>query len=456
MRLKTAAISLLVLGVAFGADASTISFRASKKGEPWVCVSTTKPNTTAGLVIQLLIDQPPADSKQVVLKATYDDGGRPVTADLPNLKGELWGLEAPTAMPGVGSEIKIAGTIAGVAITCTETHQTAPEKAAAEKPTPPITSRYGDLDLKAIDWLGHRGANGGVTAVNALLERLENDNPSLKRDDIVLLKHLPSGAPAFPFPSSVSERQVVQIVSVVDRRSLGSVEITLTRCERPQRERLKGDFGALAARPQGRVVEPEFALLPIGPLVTCGPDTMAYTITSIPDASSDKPEPAGARLEVRPVYHLGATAFLGFDRVKKPTFSGKSGSVSETTDYYGTGVLVGATWYPFGVDYGDMKWWNCIINPFVAVSLDAPKDHFVLGTTLTITGGISIAIGGSFHHLDEPDGTAVGAPFTGDGAVPVRKSWSATNGRGLYVGIALDTKIFTEIKKVGGGAKGGK
>lgn len=460
MRWKTTVASLLVLGSALRADASTVNFRATLKGAAWVCEGAENPDA-AGLVVQLLIVSPPADSAQVVLKATYDDGGKPVTTDLSYVAAKkLWAIDAPTAKPVAGSDVKIEGTIAALPVSCSAKHSAAgemstpPQKPPAEAP-PPITSRYGALDVKAIDWLGRDDGKSGVAAVNDLRQRLARDNPELKADDIVILRHLPSGAPAFPFPSSVSERQLIQIVAVVDRRSIGSVEVTLTRCERPQRERLKGDFGALAAKPQGSEIEPDFTLLPIGPLVACGPDTMAYTVTSIPDAATARPEPAGARLEVRPVYHLGATAILGFDQVQKPTFSGKSGTVTETTDPYGTGLLIGATWYPLGVDYGDMKWWNYVINPFLAVSLDAPRDHFVVGTTLTITGGISLAIGGSFHHIEEPDGTEVGAPFTGDGAVPVRKTWSKA-GRGLYIGVALDTKIFTEIKKVGGAGKAGK
>jgi len=454
MRLKIVAISLLVMGFAAIASASTFSFRATKKGAAWTCASATKPDGTPGVAIQLLIDGGPADQTQVVLKATYDNAGKPVTENLTFAAAtKLWTVAAATAKPAVESEVKVDGTIEGATVTCSEKFGAPPEEKAANTEKALLTSRYGALDLKALDWLGKKGA----AATAELMRRLTAEYPDLKSEHVVVLKHLPSGAPAFPFPSSVSERQLIQIVSVVNRRDVGSVEVSLTKCERPQRERLKGDFGSLAANQQGTEQAPDFALLPIGPLIACGPDTMAYAVTSIPDISTAKPEPAGARLEVRPVYHLGATAFLGFDGVKKPTFSGKSGKVVQTDDRYGTGVLVGASWYPWGVDYGDMKWWNYFINPFAAVSLDAPKDHFVIGTTLTVTGGISIAIGGSFHHIEEPDGIAVGAAFTGDGAVPLRKSWSSKTGRGLYVGVGLDTKIFTEIKKIGGGgAKAGK
>lgn len=457
MHWKPAALSLLVLALPLEADGVTVNFRATRTNGAWTCAASAKPDDASGLTIQMLIDAAPADRSQVVLQATYDNAGAAATAPVPYSEThKLWALALPKVKPADGSALTVSGTIAGAAVTCTAK---IPAAAAAQpkekKPEEGRTARarYTELDFEASAWLA---SSPGRAAVAAVVERIQAEHRSLDDEDVVLLKHLPSGAPAFPFPPSVSEHQTIQIVAVINKRDLGSVDVNLTTCTRPQRERLKGDFGALAAKPQTAVEPaPDFALMPIGSLIQCGPDTMAYTVTVTPDGSTAAPDPASARLDVRPVYHLAATAFFGFDRVEKATFAARSGVVTQQTDEIGANLLVGATWYPFGVDYGRMRWYNYFLNPFVAVDLDSPKESFVVGTTITVTGGISLAVGCAFHRLDELDGFAPGDPFTGDGTVPTRKAWSK-QGRGLYVGVALDQHIFTALKKIAGAAAGGK
>ena len=454
---RTFAISSVALAVAIDVTAATINFRATKKtGASWACAAANESADGSGLTIRVIVDNAPA-GETVKLQAVYDNAGASATGaltfDKPN---NSYVLSAPGAAPAAGSAVTVTGNVGSETFTCAasvpaeESEGTA--AAVSGRRVPEV--RYADIDFRASEWLaGPRGK----AAVQQLLTTLREEFPSLKRNGIVLLRHLPSGAPAFPFASSVSEHQTIQIATVVDRRStVGSVDVTMTACERPLRERMKGDFGSLAAKPQGiGRLEPDFALLPIGTLIQCGPDEMRYTMSVTPADGSAKPEPTAARLEVRPVYHVGATAFMGFDSVKKPEFSVQSGVVTRQTDAFGTGFFVGATWYPFGVDYGRMRWWNYVVNPFGGVSMDAPKENFIVGNAFTVTGGISLAVGAAIHRLDELNGIAEGAAFTGDGTVPTRKAWSK-KGVGWYIGVAVDNNVLTAFRKLGSPAAGGK
>ena len=447
---KLVATSLLLIWPAT-AHAATARFSVRANGAAWTCTDASTPDVAAGLTVQVLINGAP-DQAQVALKVTYQktSGAAATEAALPHAKAQTWQFVDAGAKPPVGSAVTISGTIAGAPLSCAGKILAPPAEPSGDlkKEDPaPTKARYAELDPKASDWLH---STTGQLALRELERRLVNEFPSLSGDRVAFLKHLPSGAPAFPFPTSVSERQAVQIVSVLNRRNFTSVELTLTNCARAQRERIKGDFGVLAANPQAADTDPDFGLLPIGTLIQCGPESLAYTITSGP-AADEKGEARShtARLDVRPVYHLAATAFLGFDRTQRSTFPVQNGTVGEVTDRIGTDFLIGATWYPFGTDYGDMRWRNRLINPFVAVKPGSPKDDFVVGNAFTVTGGVSLAIGAAFHRLERPDGIDVGAPFTGDGEVKTIKHWSDA---GLYVGIAIDTNVLTALKKTQGDA----
>jgi len=51
-----------------------------------------------------------------------------------------------------------------------------------------------------------------------------------------------------------------------------------------------------------------------------------------------------------------------------------------------------------GVDYTDMRKYNYFANPFVAFDAASPLTGFVVGDTITYSGGISFAIGLAVHE----------------------------------------------------------
>ena len=434
---------------AVAVEAATFNFRVTKKQTAWECTDQSKPDPAReGLSINVLIDGAP-DPATVVLNATYTGGGEGKTAAVPHSTKNLWQFADKDASLDAESALVVEGTLAAAAVKCTATVAFAapPDAKGGQLPAPTLFTRR---DAEADAWLQ---SEAGIAAAALLVDRIHSEH-DIAREKIVLLRHLPSGATAFPFPSSVSEHQVMQIAIVVNLRELSSVEAAFTACERPQRERIRGDFGTFAAGPQAAPeLRPDFALKPIGSLFQCGPESLSYSLTVSAEGRMEKPAPAVARLEVRPVYHLGATALFGFDLTKRPTFGVRSAVVTQTDDRIGGSLYLGATWYPWGVDYGRMRWWNHVVNPFAAVSLENMKENFVVGNAFTVTGGISLAVGAAFHRLDELDGMAAGDPFTGEGTVPTVKRWSK-RGRGLFIGAAVDTNVFSALKKMGAPAAG--
>jgi hypothetical protein len=359
-----------------------------------------------------------------------------VRSDAPAGGGNLWTfLPAPDIARA--SKVALAGTIEMQALSC--------EKAAEVKPdTPSPVSRvaFTAFDLAAASWLDTAPGQKALYDVRLLVER---DHPDVSPADIKLLPHLPSAAIAPSYPTSISERQIGQVVLVVPPNDTSSVEWALTRCETIPNYRVNGDFASLQAEGVA------FKVIRIGQALSCGADKLEYSM-AVRSNPAVNTVPVTTTLPVRPVYHLAPVAVFGFDTTSQSTFQVREGKIVESVDRVGPGLLVGGSYFINGVDYANMRWYQHVANPFVAISLAAPKDHFVMGTTLTYRGGISAAIGVGFNHLSVlPAGYSVGQLFTGQGDIPVDKKWKY----GLYVGIAVDDKLQASFKKLTKGGTGG-
>ena len=102
-----------------------------------------------------------------------------------------------------------------------------------------------------------------------------------------------------------------------------------------------------------------------------------------------------------------------------------------------------------GVDYEEMRWYNYFANPFIAVNPKSPTVDAIVGLSLTPTGGISLALGASLHEKIVLSGYSVGDAFAGDGAVPVRSTWSGIK-PGFFAGVTIDSNIYSAVKALGG------
>jgi len=438
--------AVIVLSLASVAHADVFAFNLKKTDDKWTCTSVPVDQRPGNVQVSAKLDPTPA-ADAVALKATISqDGAADVQADLSRstVAGaqNIWTVTSTVAK---ASKVSVGGTVETVTVTC--------EPAAGGKggdggkPSggagDPSGSTITADDMDAASWLGTDEAQSQLNAIRRVVEQA---NPKLSSSDIKLLPHLPSGAKAPSYPSSISERHIAQIVMVRAIEDTSSVGFSMITCESVVDFRVgPGDFGALQSTKQ-----PKFRIVAIGSPISCGPDKLRYSLTPNPDSA--KAKTATSDLTVRPVYSLTPTAFVGFDATKESTFSVRDGKIAETVDYVGPGLLVGGTYFINGIDLADVRWYQHVFNPFLAISPAAPKDHFVIGTSLTNRGGLFLTIGMGVNHVSKlAEGYSKGQAFSGPGDIPLDKEWKVN----LYVGFAVDSNLFASMKKIGGGGNGG-
>jgi hypothetical protein len=268
------------------------------------------------------------------------------------------------------------------------------------------------------------------------------DLPNSGSDRRVLLVHLPSGRLAGGNPSSIREDSPQQIVVVIDAKRLSwTTDVNVTSCPERDPNRIFGDFsaaGALQAR------DHDFKLLVVGQPLECGAGKLQYSIRV--NQKGVAGESIQASWRIRPVYRFAAAIALGFDAGKDRTYTVKDGKIAEATNpkNVGTKTKLGFIWFPVGVDFEDMRWYNYVLNPVLLFDLEAPKKSFVIGTALTPSGGISVVLGRSFRSVSVPKLGGVGDPVTGE-TVELHEHF-AKEGRGWFIAVALDSKIYAALK----------
>lgn len=255
-----------------------------------------------------------------------------------------------------------------------------------------------------------------------------------------LLVHLPSGRLAGSNPSSLREDRTYQVVVIADmKRPRWSADLNVTAC--PQREGVRV-YGTLPDVKELQAAGHDFKLLPVDRMLACGAGTMEYTLrVKQADTTGDAIQTSW---RVRPVYHLAAILGLGFDSNKERTYSVKDQKVAVSEKTRGTTSKLGFTWFPGGVDFEEMRWYNYVVNPFLVFDLDTPKKALVVGNAFTLMPGLSFMVGGSFRQTSVPDGFRAGDAFTGE-TLPMKDDWTK-DGRAWYVGIGLDSRLYTTLK----------
>jgi hypothetical protein len=258
-----------------------------------------------------------------------------------------------------------------------------------------------------------------------------------------LLVHLPSGRLAAANPASVREDSTLQIAVVIDtNRQNWVADVNVTACPERDPNRILGNFEGITSL-QSAV--PVFDVRAVERPLECGAGTLQYALRVTRDTVPGTTVQATWR--VRPVYRFAATIAIGYDTGKSnrsyTVTDGKIALAANATAVGGSNKI-GFTWFPVGIDYEDMRWYNHAINPVLLFDLDTPKKGFVVGTSLTPSGGISVTIGGSFRQVPMPKHGAVGDPTT-EKTVETQDEWSK-EGRGWYFAVSLDTKIFAALK----------
>lgn len=267
-------------------------------------------------------------------------------------------------------------------------------------------------------------------------------------DDTTFLVHLPSGQPALPRLGSLPEGVPLQIAVISSKPS--GFSVALKDCADVDKFRIKSQD--LAAKQSGNgpipgvnVASPPLGLVAAGPVFECGAGTATYDLSG-----ADAKLLSTTRLVSRPIYSFALVTAIGFDMtilhdynaVRSP--SGLN-QVARANERIGPLVLAGAQWMVGGVDYTHMAWNNYIVNPFVAVDASAPLTGFVIGDSITLTGGLSLSIGLAVHRGTRLQGASVGTTLGEDGAVPKTATWHDPR-FGLYFGVTLDSNVYSALK----------
>jgi hypothetical protein len=452
-RMRFSLLTLFLFVPAY-ASANIYSFQLTKTNEKWQCKATieTSPNP---IQIAVAVQGNTGGDAAVKLNAKVDlETGTPLTGSLMKLTlpgvTDVWQLRH-SSMESTAKLVTIDGSVDGINIeACTSS-----VAAGGEQPTPPVSrAKITALDFAAAEWLATHSWK-----FDLLRAEIAREQPKYRLDRIVFLPHLPSGAKAPSYPTSISEQDIGQVVMVVPDEEgaggfAGAVDWSLTRCESIPLYRVYGSIEGLATAQSTAAAKrrkPRFTLRRIGHTMSCGADALGYTLI-VTSESGVAGDPMQFTVPVRPVYHLGATGIFGYDFTNQSTFVVRNGKIDEVKDRVGTGLLVGGTYFVNGVDFGNMRWYNYFANPFVVVSLESPKDRFVVGAALTQRGGISLALGVAFNHVSKlASGFAEDKDFTGEGDIPLDKEWR----HGFYVGVAVDDKLFASFKKLKAGGTGG-
>lgn len=402
----------------------TFSFTSDVQGT-WTCQGGRDQDAPAGSVVinaEIRGAAPPADARVQV----QGPGLRPPTPrdlSLSAGRGSLTIAEADV-IPGQG--LIVQATLSGQTPSCLE-FTPVPINGGQDSQGPTEQERF---DGDALVWW----------AANAKTKLADLRRNMGLQDRTVLLPHLPSGAAAPRTFESAPETALLQVVVIVPTGAgvARSYDVEVKSCPDRDPFRIQGDIATVSGLQAN-----EFALILAGVPFQCGQGTATYSVRPVARGAQAK----DGTLRLRPVYRLATTFAYGFDFARTDSFSVENQKVVRTVDEIGPGLRAGFTWFPWGVDFEDMRWYNYFLNPVAVFDPKAPSENFILGTTITPFGGISLLVGASVHKVTRLRGINVGDDFTGDGDIPTIEDWSE-DGIGWYVGLALDEHLFGKLKNV--------
>ena len=435
MRLRTRSLTFAAsVLVASTAQAEIRNFVVTQESGTFVCRPSTF-NSAAepdNIVANVTVTSGTASGWTLKFGAGADQTAALTTAPITGTLTATF----PLAKVG-GATLSLAGKVSNIDVKCADF-------TAAGKPPAAGGGNAGagiiSLDADAQGWLlSDAGQKARRTLEGQLVART------------TLLVHLPSGHVAALAPASLSEADDYQLAVIVDRKlaadgSQWHADVNVSTCSAKDPFRIKGDFSEAAGVKFSS--DHEFILLPVERPLSCGADKMGYTMTvSLGDAKADAVQ---TTWRIRPIYHLAAAFAPGFDLSKRKAYPVVNQKIAATNDTVGLGFDIGFTWFPWGVDYENMRWYNHVVNPFVLFNASAPTEGVKIGTALTPTGGISIGIGAAINKSAVRTGSAVGDTLaTGEAVAP--KAWNK-DGVGWYFGVLIDDNIFKALKGLVGSA----
>lgn len=430
---KVVSCFVLALACCLAAHADVYSVDFTQQGGNTACnVRRTAPDSSK---VQLLIPSPPSQlSLEAVFQGADGKEHRVRFADMPP-KAEFAVTDVAAS-----AKVQVKGKAAAADVTCTGdfTPNSSPAPTPQEPSTKPVPLPT-DKDTEALIYL--QSVEG-----SAELKRVKKLFPA----KTVFLLHLPSGVAGAPFPQSESEDsflQVLVVIPVTTQKAWPTLGLTLVTCPDRTTFRIFGStdvFNGAQAQKQALDLSqqsaPQWAILPAGSRFRCGSGELVYHLQPPPDFTA----PADTHLKLRPVYTLATTFVYGYDYGTETTFEVRSGKVAGFRDRAGSGLWIGFTWFPGGLDLEKLHGINYYFNPFLVFDPKTPAENFKVGTMFTWRGGVSLAVGASFRKITILKDLNEGDAFTGNGDIPTRKKWARHPS--LFVGLALDSNAYETVK----------
>jgi hypothetical protein len=419
------AVLLLAESRAWAAATEIVSLDRQPDGTLKCVAASGGSNGMTGGAAMIQVKSPP----QVTLKS-YDVGAGATAKANQQFTGDIAKAEGVTAGTQFSLDVTVTDGGHDAKITCSITVPTSGTGGQ-------LTSTDAARDIAAMEYWQRQ--DGGVKAMSDLVA--SGSSRGLPPNTAFLV-HLPSGAPAFPFPNSLREGTPMQVVVIAALDQPEPIDISVTACADIQTFRVKpaDTSGKQAAA---------FALIPVGAWFKCGAGTATYSLKF----GGDTGRTTTTSVRMRSVYHFAATLIVGYDTAPTASFGtstqGGAQHVVENDSRVGLAAYIGGVWMVGGVDYEDMKFYNYFLNPFIAVNPTAPTKDAIVGLALTPTGGISIALGVSLHEKTVLNGMSVGDAFTGSGSVPTRDSWGDVS-PGFFAGVAVDSNVYNAVKSLAG------
>ena len=411
-----------------------ITFKLTKKGDTWSCTRSTTSNAArSGKQALIRIVTEPAEP----FTPKFFDNDAEVRPS--SVNADIYTIPAADGRKArVLTRLVVTIPKGKADVDCKDALEGGIKLIEESTGDPPKEKAAGS-DVAAARWFRDRGASE--------LAELRGEGPTKLGDDVQFLVHLPSGQPAYPFPSAATEGTEMQVFVILPTAAVHTLVLEKTSCTAPNTFRTS--FGGEEEGQESRLLDlrPGFALIPVGQHFRCGAGDVSYMLKV--EGQSDAL--STTKLRIRPRFHLAAIAMLGWDFGRRAGYAKvPDGDMIPHIEKYrervGIEKYVGVQWMLFGVDYENMKLYNYFLNLFAAADPASPLDDFVAGLALTPTGGISLTVGLGFHRGDVLDGVRRNDPFTGEGEIPVKASWDEP-GVGLSLGVSIDSRIYDSIVK---------
>lgn len=321
-----------------------------------------------------------------------------------------------------------------------------PPPSVPAPPVPPV--EVDKTDLAALE----QGARAFLAAQHITDHLLVKDSSFGRTFRIY---HLPTGAPAFPLPPHINEKDTLEIWTVLPEG--GTLAVEVSACEKVPRVRVAGTY-KLAGEAVGELQGAEeiaYKLDGYPRSLRCA-GTLTYKL-DVKYGGITASTPTSIPFE--PVYRFewGVGFMFDFGRPHKlslgdrPTASGTGSEkfVVETDDYNGARPVIALGINLCGTNPDDMTWCDRLLNPTLLLDPTKLTSGFGLGLTIRPFHGFGLLAGMTVFKstvLDEESRTQPGATWNVAGDLPTKEVFNADS-LGFVLAAVVSTDVLASLRK---------